>query len=170
MQIPQDPLSFLWFFARKHIIAFGLLFFASAIWATNNALFPYFIKLTINAVQDLSGSFQHILATLKYPLSWMIGFLLVVEIALRVQGYISLLILPVFKADIREAVYKYVQKHSHQFFINNFSGNISYKISDLPRCCETLINIICFSLIEEKNLRNGNNPVIMVKEMPSIKW
>ncbi|MCD6047225.1 MAG: hypothetical protein K0S08_872 [Gammaproteobacteria bacterium] len=133
--LPKNPLSFIFHFIKKQKVKFLYLLLTSAMWAINDALFPYFIKHIVNGVQFYQGPATKIFAAVATPLIALIALWAVTEIAGRSQGILSIYLFPKFRAQIRESILHYIKQHSHEYFANQFAGNIAKKLSDLPTSC-----------------------------------
>ncbi len=148
MLLPSSSaLSFLWFFVRRQWLGFLILMLASVLWALSDALFPYFIKLIVNALQSYPGPREQVLSTIGGTLILLVSFWLLSELVNRSQGILAIYVFPRFRANIRGSVFNYVKSHSHSYFANQFAGNLAKKLGDLPESCQTLMESICFSFI-----------------------
>lgn len=145
--IPQNLRKLLWSFIKKQPVAFLFVFITTATWAINETLFPYFVKLIVNTVSEYKGDPADIFTALKNPLYLLFGFWLLMEISMRTQGLVMAYAYPKFRANIRSAAYRYTKGHSHSYFANNYAGNLSAKIADLPNCAERIIDIGQWSVV-----------------------
>lgn len=143
-QLPKSAYSFIFHFVCKQKLQFFLLFFTSLIWATNDAFFPYFLKHIINTLQNFHGDPANIYGALKWTLLLLVLFWTVNEVNARLQGILAIYTIPRFRADIREAVFNYVRSHSHEYFSDQFAGNIANKLADLPSSCQNVMEIFCW--------------------------
>ncbi len=120
---------------------------AFAVWAINDSIFPYFLKRIVNTVQTYQGIPAGIYAAVVSSLLLVMIFCCVSEFFMRVQGMLQIYTFPQFRANIRAAVFNHVKSHSHEYFSNNFAGNIAKKLADLPTSCQTIMEIVYFQLI-----------------------
>jgi len=146
-ELPKTLPAFLWHFIRPLWPSFLLMSVSGLIWAANESIFPYFIKLIINTVHDFKGQPHQIYAALAVPLIGIAVMWLVMEISMRGQGILMLFTMPKFRAHIRESVFAYVRQHSQTYFSNHFAGSIANKVADLPRSSEMLMTILIFNFI-----------------------
>lgn len=146
-QLPTTTFRFIFHFAKLQSTRFMLLMSAFMLMASNDSLFPYFLKRIVNAVQAYHGAMAGIYSAVSVPLILVILFWGVSEFAMRSQGILQIYTFPKFRANIREAVFNHVKLHSHEYFSNNFAGNIAKKLSDLPQSCQSIIEFTCFNLI-----------------------
>jgi ATP-binding cassette subfamily B protein len=139
MLLPKTLGAFLWHFIQKQKISFGLIIGCTFFWAINESLFPYFIKVLVDKVEILDRTDPQLWQKLGGSLVVIALSWITMDIAMRVQGYITYKTLPRFRADMRYEVFEYTRQHDHTFFANNFAGAIANKISDLPRASEDII-------------------------------
>jgi ATP-binding cassette subfamily B protein len=115
MNIPQKIIPFLWHFVKRQWFAFFIVFITAIIWSINDVLFPYFIKLIVNAIHDFNGNRANIYSVLFWPLVALVSCWMVMEISARTQGFVLISTYPRFRAAIRQTVYDYVKQHTNIF-------------------------------------------------------
>lgn len=147
MILPTTTPRFLLYFIRQQWWKFLIIICTSILWATNDALFPYFLKLIVNALQHYHGDRNFVYSAIALPLVLIALFWAGTEILLRIQGVTMVFTLPSFRANIRGTVFDYVKSHSHEYFSSNFSGTIAKKLSDLPTSCQSLVEIFYFNFV-----------------------
>ncbi len=147
MKIPKNLCGFIWFFIKLQPYAFAFIIATACIWAINESLYPYFIKSLVNNINDYQGNPHHIWHSLKIPLISLSCLWLTMEFSMRTQGLVMMKVFPKMRAQIREMVCNYVRQHSHEYFINNFAGNIASKINDLPSGIELILQVLVFNFI-----------------------
>lgn len=143
-KIPSTTFSYLLHFLKPQWIGFLIILITGTMWGFNEILFPYFLKLIINKVSAYQGDVSAIYSVIKWPLYGLMGFWIILEVSMRLQGWMGYRHFPKFKANIRKQVFKYIKDHSYEYFSNNFSGNIANKLSTLPESTELLLEIIMF--------------------------
>jgi ATP-binding cassette subfamily B protein len=144
MRFPTTPFAFLFYFVRKQWIKFSLLVFTAMTWALNDTFFPYFIKRIVNVLQHYHGTTAGMYAALSGTLIFLVIFWLTNAVLSRVQGVLAIYVFPKFRAQIRDTVFRYVKQHSHDYFSNQFAGNIAKKLSDLPTSSESMLEMMCY--------------------------
>lgn len=147
MNLPSTPFRFLYFFAKKQWPGFLFLLVSSTIWAISDSFFPYCLKLIINHIANFEGARTAIFSAISGALLILILFWVSTEVLLRGQGIAQIYIFPKFRAQIRSNVFQYVKSHSHNYFSENFAGNLAKKLADLPTSCQSLLEIICYQFI-----------------------
>lgn len=140
--LPKTAGAFLWHFTKRHGKAFGMITFLMMFWSANEALYPYFIKLFVDAIVGYTGEETIPWDVLKTPFWAVVISFTVMEIAMRTMGLFMLYTLPKFRADMRMQVMQYVKGHSLSYFTNNFAGTIATRIHDIPRSADTLMENI----------------------------
>jgi len=143
MQLPTSAFPFIFHFVRKQRLYFSVLILSFIIWAVSDAVFPYFLKRVIDTVAAWQGNREGVYTAVKTPLILLALFWVGAELAMRLQGVLQIYTFPRFRANIREAVFDYVKSHSHEFFSSQFSGSLAKKLADLPKSCQTIMEIIC---------------------------
>jgi len=147
MNLPKTAIHFLNYFIKRQWLAFSIIFFAAISWSVNDVLFPYFIKLIVNTLNDYHGLTQGVYAALASPVILLLVFWLNTEFWLRMQGIAMIYAFPTFRANIREQVYNYVKHHSQEYFATHFAGNIAKKIADLPNSSQSIVEVLSYSFI-----------------------
>ncbi len=147
MLLPKTLGAFLWHFIRKQKLGFSLIIACTFFWAINESFFPYFIKMLVDKIGILNRSDPNLWEQLMTPVLAISGCWIIMDIAMRFQGYLSYKIFPRFRAAIRSEVFEYTRQHDHTFFANNFAGSIANKISDLPRASEDIISTFIHNLL-----------------------
>ena len=143
MSIPTTTARFILYFAKKHTIKLSLLILAFIIWTATDAFFPYFLKHIVNIVQNFHGERSGIYSAVSWWLFLLIGSWFIAELCMRAQGILQIYTFPKLRAEIREAVFDYVSKHSHDYFASEFSGNVAKKLADLSQSCQNVMEIVC---------------------------
>lgn len=146
MLIPKTLAAFLWHFIRKQKINFCIILGCVIFWAINESFFPYFIKILVNKVETLDRFDPEIWWKLTGPILFIAISWIMMEVGMRLQGYMIYKVMPRFRAAIRDEVFEYTRQHDHTFFANNFAGAIANKISDLPRASEDIILTFVYNL------------------------
>ena len=144
---PTTTFSFIFHFVKAQKMKFIYFALTGAAWAVNDSIFPYFLKDIVNTLAGYHGTPNHIFSAVKNTLILLVGFWLVMELLQRAQGLLQIYTYPRFRAQIRATVFEHVKTLSHEYFANNFAGNISKKLSDLPTSCQTITEMVCFQFI-----------------------
>ncbi len=147
MKLPKSLPAFIWFFIKQQPAAFIFIVLTSWVWAVNESLFPYFIKSLVNAINNYHSDPLQVWHVLKGPLAGLSGLWLAMEFSMRTQGLVMMRAFPRLRAEMRESIFSYVRRHSHEYFANNFAGNIASKINDLPSGIELILQITLFNFI-----------------------
>lgn len=147
MNLPTTPFRFIYYFARRQWAKFAFIIFSFMVWATSEALLPYFLKHVVNSLTSFDGDRTTIFSEISIALIFIVVFCIADEFFMRSEGIVQIFTFPKFRADIRNAVFNYVTSHSHDYFASNFAGNIAKKLADLPTSCQSLVEIICFQFV-----------------------
>lgn len=103
----------------------------SLYWAINNSLSPYVLKLIIDHAVAVEGNKTAVFAAVKpYVILYVVLWILIAT-AMRLNDWFRLKLLPAVRADIIQNMFAYLNRHSHQYFQNNFAGSLANKIADM---------------------------------------
>lgn len=147
MDIAKSPYQFVLHFVKQQKAKFLTLLLISTLWALNDAVFPYLLKLVVDELHKFQGDRAQIYTVVSHLLILVVVFWTLTEILMRIQGIIQIYTFPQFRAQIRATVFDYVKLHSHEYFSNQFAGNLAKKLADLPTSSQTIMEIICFQYI-----------------------
>lgn len=100
-------------------------------WSIEQVVFPYFTKLLIDNVTQFSGDRADIYSHIGYILYLGLGLWIYLIFNWRFLDIVDVYFIPKFQANIRAAVFNYLERHSHQYFANEFAGSLANKISDI---------------------------------------
>lgn len=140
--LPRTLPAFIFFFVKQQRSSFSMMCLAGIFIAAYDALFPYFIKNLVNKIEKLTPGFDAPFRGLAFPLiSLGIGWILM-ELARQLFNIVAAYAWPKFRKNIRATVFAYIQGQSHSYFSEHFTGGIANKITELPRSCERILDII----------------------------
>lgn len=144
MYLPNTLFSFITHFLKKQWISFLILTFAAIFWMLGGVVFPYFLKNIINNLQSFSGDRVLVYGQIGMALAELIGFWVLGECFVRIQGIMQLYTFPSFRSAIREKIVSYTMHHSHHFFCNILSGDLANKVNMIIAGSERLLSIVLF--------------------------
>ncbi len=142
MHLPTSLAKFIWIFIKRQKYSFITIQVMAVAWSIDNTLWPYAFKFLIDKIISFSGDKSEIWYILIPVLIFWGGLWLLIEIMFRIQGFVMAKALPRFEADIRMAMFKYVEDHSYDFFASNFAGSIANKISDMTQSATRIAQMI----------------------------
>lgn len=141
--LPQNISSFIFFFIKKHwktfliaqIFCFGM--------TLDHILWPQVVRMTIEALENFKGSRDQIWPAISHIVYLGLFAWLAIEISFRISGIIlAAKLMPVFEAEIRMEMFKYVIAQTHSFFANYFAGSLANKTNDMPRASSSIVMMI----------------------------
>lgn len=141
--LPKTFMPFLWHFIKPQWGSFLILTICMLGWSVQEAVYPYFLKLFIDQVNQHENNKAAIFSVLSTILFTGMGLWILIEIGYRSYDFLIARVFPRFQAQVRNAMFEYVMDHSHQYFSDNFAGSIASRIS---RMTDALINIIIICL------------------------
>lgn len=139
-ELPDKLLPFLWRYLKDkkgYLIGYTIV---ALVWAIEISLTPYLFKILIDTVIQYSTNQTKMLSAIIIPAILYISMPMILNLNFRLYQYINLRLNPAIKASIGEDIFSYLLHHSHNFFQNTFTGNLTKKISDLVDI-ELLISI-----------------------------
>ncbi|NBO18045.1 MAG: ABC transporter ATP-binding protein [Proteobacteria bacterium] len=129
--LPTQLRAFLAFFLRRHLGSFSALSALALMWSLEQVLFPYVIKMLVDAFAGYDGDRARIYDALG-PALWLGGGMwLLSVIAWRLSDWADYCFSPAFQADIRERMTEAVFGHSHRYFAEHLTGSVTNKIADV---------------------------------------
>ena len=146
-KLSYHPWTFLWTYIGFYKPRFTVLLVCIFIWAVNESLFPYFIKLTVDIMEATPPQSHDIWLSFKMPLLGIIISYTLMEASMRLYGWIEANLLPEFKAAMRTDVFTYVKDQSLEYHAKSFSGNTGSKVADIPRTSEDILQNLFWHVI-----------------------
>lgn len=140
--LPKALLPFFWHFAKKQWKQLVLIQFCALGWALDHSVWPCFIEQLIDKITSYFGDKQDVWHYLAPTLWFGLALWIVVELSYRVSGILMTKFIPKLEADIRLAMFDYVQQHSYSYFSNNLAGSLANKISDMVQGLSSLAKVI----------------------------
>ncbi len=169
MTPPTTLFRFLFHFAKQQWLKFSIIIFSFIVWAVSDTFFPYFLRRIIDHISNFQGARAGIYAAISGTLVLVVLFWVMSEFFMRLEGILQIYAFPTFRAQIRDAVFKHVLAHSHDYFATHFSGNLAKKLSDLATSAESVMEIISFQFVTA-----GTGAVIVLVMMyltsPLFAW
>lgn len=128
---PTRLSGFLWHFVKPYkgyLVGFTLI---ALYWAVANAILPYVLKLIIDEVAVLADDKTQIFESVQYYALLYVLLWTGMAFFMRLLDWIKLRLFPSVRQDIIRAMFAYLNRHSYNYFQNNFAGSLSNKISDM---------------------------------------
>jgi len=144
---PTKPVSFIFFLLRPYALQVFILALIAIIWAADNSLESYLVKLMLDALEITPKESTNLITQLKVPVVLYISLRVFINIVGRFHDYINLRIMPYFNKKVLILLTKYIQKHSHSYFQSHFGGSIVSKISIIADTTESIFNDLIYSFI-----------------------
>lgn len=132
-KLPSSLSQFIFYFIKKQKLSFTLIPLLSLAWSIDSTLFPYILKLVIDTISAYDEKRALVWAALLTPVLLGLCLWITVETCFRIQGFIAAKAYPRLESDIRMEMFDYTQRHSYNYFAQNFAGSMSNKIADMAR-------------------------------------
>ena len=118
------------------------LFFTALYWGVNNALSPYVLKLIIDKVAAFEGDKSQIFTVIMPHMILYIVLWILIGIDMRFLDWVRMRLFPSLRYDVINAMFKYLNQHSHRYFQNNFAGSLANKIMDMQSGMVTIFSTL----------------------------
>ncbi len=142
--LPKTLFAFIWHFLKKFWVPLFFLQLFSFAWSLDHTLWPYVIMTLIDTITNFTGDKAHAWHALSLPIIMGISLWVTIEICFRFVGFLTISLFPKLEADIRLSMFKYVLKHSYEYFSNHMAGSIANKISDMPQAITRILQLLIF--------------------------
>lgn len=138
----RETIRFMWHQACKRWPLFVSMLVLIAIAKISDVLISVYYK---NFIDTLTG--PNPTKDMLYPIIFMIFVLMAIPwICWRFVEFAANFWQPDAIRQIGEESYNYLQKHSYNFFINNFVGSLVKRLNRLPSAFETVTDIVMFNI------------------------
>jgi len=134
-KLPRTPWRFaLHFYKQARLAVFGIFFFET-LQASCTITLPYAVKKIIDAVTFANDTGVDVFEAAKDPLIFFAWLNLGIVIFSRTSGAIVVSNGPVMRGMIRKSIFRYIQFHSHRYFVAHFAGSLANRISEVSTSC-----------------------------------
>lgn len=131
--------QFVFFFINRYKINYFLISLcAIVVNVSSNTFWPYISGLLIDAFDSLDSATEKSLDSIIPLLLYAVLYWIISTLAHSAKGFLFAITRPKFCADIRTSLYELVMKHRHRYFINKHIGDISQRISELPKSAQLI--------------------------------
>jgi len=130
-RLSPSPWRFvLHFYLLSRVTLFGIFVF-EACQAACTIMLPYAVKEIIDAVTVANESGANIFEAARGALILFALLNIGVVLSSRASGAMLVLTGPYLRAEIRKALFGYLQHHSHRYFITHFAGSLANRIAEV---------------------------------------
>ena len=129
--LSRSPWRFVLYFYLKARNTLLAIFLFEAAQAACTILLPYAVKEIIDAVTLANATDADIFATAQNALILFALLNLGIVLFSRASGAALVLTGPYLRAEIRKALFSYLQHHSHRYFISHFAGSLANRIAEV---------------------------------------
>lgn len=142
--LSSHPLRFALYFYKQIRIALGAMFVFETAQAACTILLPYAIKEIIDTVTLAKETGADVFTTAWDALVLFALLNLGIVIFSRASGAVLVMNGPKLRANIRRSIFRYIQHHSHRYFISHFAGSLANRISEVAGGCMHVLWAIAF--------------------------
>ncbi|MGV6818404.1 MAG: ABC transporter ATP-binding protein [Thiotrichales bacterium] len=133
--LSSHPLKFAFYFYKQIRFALAAIFAFEAAQAACTILLPYAIKKIIDAVTLAQSTGANVFDTAWDGLVLFAWLNLGIVVFSRASGAVLVMSGPKLRANIRRSIFRYIQHHSHRYFISHFAGSLANRISEVAAGC-----------------------------------
>ena len=144
MKPSEKILPFIFYYIKRHRWKLFFICMCEIIAASLTPVTSYGIK---NVIDSLSSSDFNGFASISEPFWVLIGFMSISLIADRLGGITNVYTMPILRQQAKQDLFNHVSKHSHEYFLNNFSGSIAHKVNEITKALSDVVNMSIFLLI-----------------------
>ncbi|WP_184891104.1 ABC transporter ATP-binding protein [Candidatus Cardinium hertigii] len=125
---------------------------------------PYTFELLFQRLMELGDDRAGSWIKFRWLLLALLSVVVLIDIFFRLFDYVKISTIPIFEANIRTWIVRYLQGHSYAFFTEHFSGGLVKRVNDLtdgisqiimigissflPTFCTMLIGVLSFACIQ----------------------
>lgn len=139
-QLPKQLLPFFWHFVKPYKWLWLATLSTALIWGIQTNLTPYFMKQIINTLAYYEGNKIDIFNIIWAPVLCYFSVWFTQAINFRLLDVMKVKLYPNIRVDIVNAMFKYLNRHSHGYLQNNFAGSLSNKIMDMAGGTAAVLN------------------------------
>lgn len=144
-KLPRTPWRFALYFYRK--MAWGIIGILSfeAAQASCTIMLPYAVKQIIDAVTMANETGADVFDAAYNSLVFFALLNLGIVLFSRASGAILVTNGPRLRSIIRRSLFRYLQFHSHRYFVSHFAGSLANRITEIATSCMHSLWTICFT-------------------------
>ncbi|MCK4709611.1 MAG: ABC transporter ATP-binding protein, partial [Gammaproteobacteria bacterium] len=143
--LPTTPWRFALYFYQKIRLALAAIFVFEAAQASCTIMLPYAVKQIIDAVTLANETGADIFEASHDAMVFFALLNLGIVIFSRASGAVLVSNGPVLRAKIRKSLFRYLQFHSHRYFVSHFAGSLANRISEVSISCMHALWTIAFT-------------------------
>jgi len=143
--LPRTPWRFALFFYKKISFALLLIFVFEATQASCTIMLPYAVKKIIDAVTLANETGADVFEATYDSMVFFALLNLGIVLFSRASGAILVSTGPRMRATIRKSLFRYIQFHSHRYFVSHFAGSLANRISEVSVSCMHALWTIAFT-------------------------
>ncbi|MBN8530257.1 MAG: ABC transporter ATP-binding protein [Alphaproteobacteria bacterium] len=147
MPLPATLPAFFARFLKAQPFAFLSMTALALFWSVNEVAAPYFLKMIIDRVADHQGDRASIFSVVAWPLGAAIALRLMMEAAMRIQGWIGVYAFSRLQAQIRKAMFDHLQRHSYAYFQGHFAGSLGGRVTEMARSSQNIVNLVIVEFV-----------------------
>jgi len=138
--LPNQLFLFIWHYLKNKKLYLLVFLLCGLLGAVEMTLSPYLLKVIIDAVAHYPEN-NALLNVILIPAIAYASLPMILNVCYRFNTYLCLRLYPAIKSAIYKDMFAYLMRHSHAFFQNHFTGNLTTKMSDMAENVEEVIKM-----------------------------
>lgn len=143
--LPNSPWRFALYFYQKIRISLAAIFIFESLQASCTIMLPYAVKQIIDAVTLANETNVDVFDAAYDSLVFFALLNLGIVVFSRASGALLVSNGPALRATIRKSLFRYLQYHSHRYFVSHFAGSLANRISEVSISCMHALWTITFT-------------------------
>ena len=143
--LPTTPWRFSLYFYNQIRLALAAIFVFEAAQASCTIMLPYAVKQIIDAVTLANETGADVFAASYDAMVFFAMLNMGIVIFSRSSGAVLVSYGPKLRVNIRKTLFRYLQFHSHRYFVSHFAGTLANRISEVSVSCMHALWTISFT-------------------------
>lgn len=144
-KLPRTPWRFALYFYRKMTLAIVAILTFEGAQASCTIMLPYAVKQIIDAVTIANQTGADVFDAAYDSLVFFALLNLGIVLFSRASGALLVTNGPRLRSIIRRSLFRYLQFHSHRYFVSHFAGSLANRITEIAASCMHSLWTISFT-------------------------
>lgn len=137
-KIPKNPIQFILYVTRPHVVFAIIAFVAVTLAQVCSSFTSYVLKMLVDATLVGSDRVAQSHALMVWSSAY-VGVLGIMYLMYRVSGFAGMQWITRGNATGYQELYRYLSQHSHSYFSDRFAGSLSNKVSNASDGAERMM-------------------------------
>lgn len=146
-RLPQFLTRFFFHFLKKHPLVFLIFLLAPISVILKANITPYALKMVIDTISSSEAIKSNVFMRLRLPMLVGGGAWLMLILVEHFQIWLQAKTIPKLESAIRASTIDHILSKPYQFFSNQFSGNITSRVSSLVQSISTIRKVVTSNIL-----------------------